>query len=69
MEIKIDEVDELLEDTFTANNMAEKVDFLNRSEKQYYAAVLIKAMQWGRKKDKENKEYFSKNHLIDKYNV
>lgn len=69
MGIEIDEIDELLEDTFTANYMAEKVDFLNRSEKQYYAAVLIKAMQWGRKKDKENKEYFSKNHLIDKYNV
>lgn len=69
MGIEIDEIDELLEDTFTANDMAEKVSFLNRSEKQYYAAVLIKAMQWGRKKDKENKEYFSKNHLIDKYNV
>lgn len=63
------EIDELVEDTITASEMASKVDFLSKSEKKYYAAVLIKAMQWGREKDKENKEYFSKNHLVDKYNV
>lgn len=48
---------------------AKKVDFLNRKERYHYAQVLLEAAEWGRKKDKENKEYFSKNHLIDKYNV
>lgn len=49
---------------------AKKVDFLTTYQEQYhYARVLLEAAEWGRKKDKENKEYFSKNHLIDKYNV
>ena len=48
---------------------ANKVDFLTKQEKAVYAKVLLDAAEWGRKKDKENKEYFSKNHLIDKYNV
>ena len=69
MKVVIEEVSDLLEDTLLAGSMASKVDFLTFKEKQHYAAVLIDAMQWGRKKDKENKEYFSKSHLIDKYNV
>ena len=46
-----------------------KVDFLTKEERLNYAAVLLSAANWGRKKDKENKVYFSKNHLINKYNV
>lgn len=69
MKVVIDEISELLEDTLLASEMAQKVDFLTIKERNHYAAVLIDAMQWGRKKDKENKEYFSKSHLIDKYNV
>ena len=65
----IEEISDLLEDTLLAGSMASKVDFLTFKEKQHYAAVLIDAMQWGRKKDRGNKEYFSKNHLIDKYNI
>lgn len=67
--METDNIDELALDTLVANGMAEKVEFLNKREKAHYADVLIEAMQWGRKKDKENKEYFKKNHLIDKYNV
>lgn len=49
---------------------AQKVEFLNTlQEKVHYAQVLYEAALWGKQKDKENKEYFSKNHLIDKYNV
>lgn len=49
---------------------AQKVEFLNTlQEKAHYAQVLYEAALWGKQKDKENKEYFSKNHLIDKYNV
>lgn len=49
---------------------AQKVEFLNTlTEKAHYAQVLYEAALWGKQKDKENKEYFSKNHLIDKYNV
>lgn len=49
---------------------AKKVEFLKtKQEKALYADMLLKAAEWGRKKDEENKEYFSKNHLIDKYNV
>lgn len=58
------------------NNLAEafreaqKVEFLTTlQEKAHYAQVLYEAALWGKKKDMENKEYFSKNHLIDKYNV
>lgn len=63
------ETEQLKEDIISACNMADDVDFLNSREKLYYTSVLFEAMQWGRKKDRENKEYFSKNHLIDKYNV
>ena len=49
---------------------AQKVEFLNTlQEKAHYAQVLYEAALWGKQKDKENKEYFSKNHLVDKYNV
>lgn len=49
---------------------AKKVDFLEQLwEIHWYAMALMKAAAWGKKVDKENKEYFSKNHLIDKYNV
>ena len=47
-----------------------RVDFLKeRWEREWYANVLMEAAAWGKVQDKKNKEYFSKNHLIDKYNV
>ena len=47
-----------------------RVDFLTeRWEREWYALALMSAAAWGKKVDKENKEYFKKNHLIDKYNV
>lgn len=59
-----------IEDMIDAHNEADKVDFLEEQwEKKLYARMLYQAAEWGRKKDKENKEYFSKSHLIDKYNV
>lgn len=59
-----------IQDIIDAIKGAEKVDFLDKPwEKRIYAKALLDAAEWGRKKDKENKEYFSKNHLIDKYNV
>ena len=49
---------------------AMKVDFLNKTwEREWYTLALMKAAAWGKKIDKENKVYFSKNHLTDKYNV
>lgn len=49
---------------------AYKVGFLKEDwEIQLYAECLTQAKLWGEKKTQENKEYFSKNHLIDKYNV
>ena len=46
------------------------VDFLDKAwEREWYTLALMKAAAWGKKVDKENKEYFSKNHLTDKYNV
>lgn len=49
---------------------AMKVDFLTeRWEREWYTLALMEAAAWGEKKDKENKEYHKKNHLIDKYNV
>jgi hypothetical protein len=63
------ETEQLKDDIISACNMADDVDFLNNKEKLHYTSVLVEAMQWGRKKDRENKEYFSKSHLIDKYNV
>lgn len=47
-----------------------RVDFIKeRWEREWYTLALMRASEWGKKVDKENKEYFSKNHLIDKYNV
>lgn len=47
--------------------MAHKVDFLTTPEERIrYTEALFSAKMWGIKKTKENKEYFSKNHLIDK---
>jgi len=47
-----------------------KVDFLTKQwEREWYTLALMRAAAWGRKVDKENRIYFSKNHLIDKYNV
>jgi hypothetical protein len=47
-----------------------RVDFLTeRWEREWYTLALMRAAAWGKKVDKENKEYFKKNHLIDKYNV
>ena len=49
---------------------AMKVDFLTEQwEREWFAKALMKADAWGKKIDKQNKEYFSKNHLIDKYNI
>ena len=62
------EFTELEKDTIEAAAMTERVGFLTKSwERQMYSSVLVKAMQWGRKKDKENREYYRKNRLIDKY--
>lgn len=49
---------------------AMKVDFLDKAwEREWYTLALMRAAAWGKKIDKENKVYFSKNHLTDKYNV
>lgn len=49
---------------------AMKVDFLTEQwEKEWYIMALMNAAAWGRKVDKENKEYKKKHRLIDKYNV
>ena len=49
---------------------AMKVDFLDKEwELEWYTLALMRAAAWGKKIDKENKGYFKKNHLIDKYNV
>lgn len=49
---------------------AMRVDFLTeRWEREWYALALMRAASWGNKIDKQNKMYFSKNHLIDKYNI
>ena len=71
-------------DTFNINNegmviteenqyfyiQAMKVDFLDKAwEREWYTLALMRAAAWGKKIDKENKVYFSKNHLTDKYNV
>lgn len=58
-----------INDMIDALKEAQKVEFLTKEEENHYAQVLLEAAEWGRKKDKENKDYFSKNHLIDKYNV
>lgn len=47
-----------------------QVSFLEEKwEFEAYALALYRATKWGKKIDKQNKDYFSKNHLIDKYNV
>lgn len=47
-----------------------KVDFLTEQwEKEWYTLALMNAAAWGKKIDKENRKYFSTNHLVDKYNV
>ena len=49
---------------------AMKVDFLDKAwEREWYTLALMRAAAWGKKIDKENKVYYSKNHLTDKYNV
>lgn len=49
---------------------AMKVDFLtDQWEKEWYALALMRAAAWGKKIDRQNKEYFRKNRMIDKYNV
>ena len=49
---------------------AMKVDFLTEQwEKEWYIMALANTAAWGRKVDKENKEYKKKHRLIDKYNV
>lgn len=48
---------------------AAKVDFLTEQlELEWYTMSLMRAAAWGRKIDKQNKEYHKKNHLTDKYN-
>ena len=57
-----------IESKTDAYKEAEKVDFLTTEyEKKYYATVLLKAAEWGRKKEQENKDYYKRNRLIDKY--
>lgn len=49
---------------------AMKVDFLTeRWEREWYAAAIKSATEWGRKIDRINKECRQKNKLTDKYNV
>lgn len=49
---------------------AMKVDFLTeRWEKEWYTLALMRAAAWGKKIDRQNKEYRCKNNLVDKYNV
>lgn len=58
------------EDKETYYLQARSVDFLTeRWEIEWYALALMRADKWGKKIDEQNKEYFSKNHLIDKYNI
>lgn len=49
---------------------AMRVDFLTEQwERDWYMLALMNAAEWGRKVDKENKEYKKKHRLIDKYNL
>ena len=49
---------------------AMKVDFLDKAwEREWYTLALMRAAAWGKKIDRQNKEYYSKNRMIDKYNV
>lgn len=48
---------------------AVKVSFLTEPwEVEWYTAALMRAAAWGRKIDRQNKEYRMKNHLTEKYN-
>ena len=47
-----------------------RVDFLTqRWEREWYALALMSAADWGKKIDRQNKEYKRTHRLIDKYNV
>ena len=47
-----------------------RVDFLTqRWEREWYALALMSAVAWGKKIDRQNKEYKRTHRLIDKYNV
>ena len=47
-----------------------RVDFLTeRWEKEWYTLALMRAAAWGKRIDRQNKEYRSKNNLVGKYNV
>lgn len=49
---------------------AMRVDFLaERWEREWYAKALMRADKWGKKIDKQNKEFKRTHRLIDKYNV
>lgn len=49
--------------------MALRVDFLTeRWERELYTKVLMSADEWGKKVDRENGKYFSKSHIVNKYN-
>ena len=61
---------ELSKETISNIKETRKVEFLNEKwEKEAYLMALMRATAWGRKIDQENKEYKTKHHLIDKYNV
>ena len=48
---------------------AMKVDFLDKAwEREWYTLALMNAAAWGKKIDKENRDYYRNNHLVDKYN-
>ena len=64
------EIMEITEENQEFYLQALMVDFLTEPwEREWYAKALMRAFKWGKKIEKENKEYFSKSHLIDKYNV
>lgn len=67
MEKTPEEYESLAKDIFEAMKMARQVEFLTIEEETRYASVLFDAMQWGKKKDKENKEYYKRNRLVEKY--
>ena len=67
MEKTPEEYESLAKDIFEAMKMARQVDFLTMEEETRYASVLFDAMQWAKKKDEENKEYYKRNRLVEKY--
>lgn len=49
---------------------AMKVDFLKEPwEVESYAAALMKAADWSKKVDADNRKYYSDHRLADKYNL